>query len=81
MKYFDENSTTVIVKSSTLNHFQVNEKDTLNNLLNPKPEKEDLITTNPTYLYLNTTVYKHQKSIHPTFLLQHLHYTRNIKQN
>ena len=47
MKQFDENGTTVIVKLSTLNHFQVNEKDTLNNLLNPKPEKEDLITTNP----------------------------------
>ena len=29
----------------TLNHFQVNEKDTSNNLLNPKPEK-DLIATN-----------------------------------
>ena len=29
----------------TLNHFQVNEKDTSNNLLNPKPET-DLITTN-----------------------------------
>ena len=47
VKYFDENGTTVIVKLSTLNHFQVNEKDTLNNLLNPKPETEDLIATNP----------------------------------
>ena len=46
MKYFDENGTTVIVKLTTLNHFQVNEKDTLNNLLNAKPETEDLITTN-----------------------------------
>ena len=45
MKYFDENGTTVIVKLTTLNHFQVNEKDKSNNFLNPKPEK-DLITTN-----------------------------------
>ena len=45
MKHFAENDLTVIVKLTTLNHFQVNEKDTSNNLLNPKPEK-DLIATN-----------------------------------
>ena len=45
MKYFDENNTTVIVKLTNLNHFQVNEKDTSNNLLNPKQET-DLITAN-----------------------------------
>ena len=60
MKYFDENGTTVIVKSSTLNHFQVNEKDTLNNLLNPKPETEDLITINP---YISLSEYN---SIQPS---------------
>ena len=43
MKYFDENGTKVIVTLTTLNHFQVNEKDKSNNLLNPQPETEDLI--------------------------------------
>ena len=45
MKYFDDNGATVIVKLTSLNHFQVNEKDTSNNLLNPEPQT-DLITTN-----------------------------------
>ena len=44
MKYFDENDTKVIVTLITLNHFQVNEKGTSNNLLNSQPETEDLIT-------------------------------------
>ena len=44
MKYFDENGTKVTSTLKTLNHFQVNEKDTSNNLLNPQPETEDLIT-------------------------------------
>ena len=81
MKYFDENGTTVIVKLSTLNHFQVNEKHILNNLLNTNQRQKILLLLTPTYLSLNTTVYNHQKLIYPTFLLQHLHYTRNIKQN
>ena len=45
MKYFDDNGATVIVKLTSLNHFQVNEKDTSNNLLNPEPQT-DLIATN-----------------------------------
>ena len=44
MKYFTENGTKVTATLATLNHFQVNEKDTSNNLLNPQPETEDLIT-------------------------------------
>ena len=44
MKYFAENGTKVTATLATLNHFQVNEKDTSNNLLNPQPETEDLIT-------------------------------------
>ena len=44
MKYFDENGTKVIATLTTLKHFQLNEKDTSNNLLNPQPETEDLIT-------------------------------------
>ena len=44
MKYIDENGTKVIVTLATLNHFQVNEKDTSTNLLNPQPETEDRIT-------------------------------------
>ena len=44
MKYFDENATKVIFTLITLNNFQMNEKDTSKNLLNPRPETEDLIT-------------------------------------
>ena len=44
IKDFDQNGTTVIVTLITLNHVQVNEKDTSNNLLYPQSETEDLIT-------------------------------------
>ena len=78
MKYFDENGTTVIVKLTSLNHFQVSQKDSSNNLLNPNPET-DLITTNSC---ISLSEYNnHQQSIYPTLLLQYLHYTRNIDQN
>ena len=50
MKYFDENSTKVIVTLRTLNHFQVNEKDRSDNLLNSQLETEDLITNYQTSL-------------------------------
>ena len=43
MKYFDANSTKVTATLTTLNHFQVNEKDISNNLLNHQPETEYLI--------------------------------------
>ena len=33
MKYFDENGTKVTATVTTLNHFQVNEKDTSNNFV------------------------------------------------
>ena len=44
MKYFDENGTKVTATLTTLNHFQMNEKDTSKNLLSPKSETEDLTT-------------------------------------
>ena len=50
MKYFDENSTKVIVTLRTLNHFQVNEKDRSDNLLNSQLETEGLITNYQTSL-------------------------------
>ena len=50
VKYFDENSTKVIVTLRTLNHFQVNEKDRSDNLLNSQLETEDLITNYQTSL-------------------------------
>ena len=50
MKYFDENSTKVTVTLRTLNHFQVNEKDRSDNLLNSQLETEDLITNYQTSL-------------------------------
>ena len=50
VKYFDENSTKVIFTLRTLNHFQVNEKDRSDNLLNSQLETEDLITNYQTSL-------------------------------
>ena len=50
MQYFDENGTKVTSTLTTLNHFQVNGRDTSNNLLNPQPETEDLITNSHTSL-------------------------------
>ena len=74
MKYFDDNSAKVIFLLKTSNYFQVNEKETLSNMLNLQQET-------PTYLYLIKTVYNHQQSIYRIFLLQNLHYTSNTKQN
>ena len=80
MKYFDENSTKVTDTLTTLNHFQMNEKDTSKNLLSPKSETEDL-TTNSHISLSDTTVYNHQQSTYPIFLPQRLRCTRNTKQN
>ena len=51
IKYFDENGTTVIVKLTILNHFQVNKKDASNKLLSPKLETEDLITNSCIFFF------------------------------